>query len=57
MIRYLEKQNLLILETERTSYWIGLAYPAPVCLHWAFVTTTKKARSFPFTSRTTSWVI
>ena len=34
MIRYLEKQNLLILETERTSYWIGLAYPAPVCLHW-----------------------
>lgn len=30
MIRYLEKQNLLILETERTSYWIGLAYPAPV---------------------------
>ena len=34
MIRYLEKQNLLILETERTSYWIGLAYPTPVCLHW-----------------------
>ena len=34
MIRYLEKQNLLILETERTSYWIDLAYPAPVCLYW-----------------------
>ena len=34
MIRYLGKQNLLILETERTSYWIDLAYPAPVCLYW-----------------------
>ena len=34
MIRYLEKQNLLIFETERTSYWIDLAYPAPVCLYW-----------------------
>ena len=34
MIRYMEKQKLLILETEQTSYWIGLGYPAPVCLYW-----------------------
>lgn len=34
MIRYLKEQKLLILETEQTSYWIGLKYPAPICLYW-----------------------
>ncbi len=34
MIRYLEAQKLLALETDRTSYLISLQDPAPLCLYW-----------------------
>ncbi len=34
MIRYLEAQKLLALETDRTSYLVSLQFPAPICLYW-----------------------
>lgn len=34
MIHYWKKKQLIELKMANTTYWIGLAFPAPICLYW-----------------------